>query len=58
MQAIEAIQRAFTYKITEVQHLNYWERLQRTKIILSTDTPRTLNNFIYMEDNTAYSVKY
>ena len=27
IQAIEAIQRTFTYKITEVQHLNYWERL-------------------------------
>ena len=27
IQAIEAIQRSFTYKITEVQHLNYWERL-------------------------------
>ena len=26
IQAIEAIQRTFTYKITEVQHLNYWER--------------------------------
>ena len=25
--AIEAIQRMFTYKITEVQHLNYFERL-------------------------------
>ena len=23
----EAIQRTFTYKITEAQHLNYWERL-------------------------------
>ena len=27
IQAIEAIQRTFAYKITEVQHLNYWERL-------------------------------
>ena len=24
IQAIESIQRTFTYKITEVQHLNYW----------------------------------
>ena len=31
-QAIEAIQRTFTYKITEVQHLNYWERLQELKL--------------------------
>ena len=27
IQAIEDIQRTLTYKITEVQHLNYWERL-------------------------------
>ena len=27
IQAIETIQRTFTYKISEVQHLNYWERL-------------------------------
>ena len=27
IQAIEAIQRTFAYKITEVQHLNYWESL-------------------------------
>ena len=27
IHAIEAIQRTFTYKITEVEHLNYWERL-------------------------------
>ena len=32
IQAIEAIQRTFTYKITEVQHLNYFE----TQIVLST----------------------
>ena len=31
IQAIEAIQRTFTYKITEVQHLNYWERLHELK---------------------------
>ena len=30
-QAIEAIQQTFTYKITEVHHLNYWERLQELK---------------------------
>ena len=32
IQAIEAIQRTFTYKITEVQHLNYWERLHEHKL--------------------------
>ena len=31
IQAIEAIQRTFTYKITEIQHLNYWERLHELK---------------------------
>ena len=32
IQAIEAIQRMFTYKITELQHLNYWERLHELKL--------------------------
>ena len=32
IKAIEAIQRTFTYKITEVQHLNYWERLHELKL--------------------------
>ena len=32
IQAIEAIQRTLTYKITEVQHLNYWERLHEVKL--------------------------
>ena len=31
IQAIEAIQRTFTCKITEVHHLNYWERLHELK---------------------------
>ena len=30
--AIEAIQWAFTYKITEVYRLNYWERLHEIKL--------------------------
>ena len=30
--SIEAIERTFTYKITEVQHLNYWERLLELKL--------------------------
>ena len=38
IQAIEAIQRTFTYKITEVQHLNYWERLHKLKLY-SPETP-------------------
>ena len=32
IQGIEAIQRTFTYKIAEVQHLNYWERLHEIKL--------------------------
>ena len=32
IQAIEAIQRTFSYKITEVQHLNYWKRLHELKL--------------------------
>ena len=32
IQAIEAIQRTFRYKITEVQLLNYWERLHEIKL--------------------------
>ena len=32
IQAIEAVQRTFTYKIPEVQHLNYWERLHKLKL--------------------------
>ena len=32
IQAIEAIQRTFTYKITEVQHLNYRERVHELKL--------------------------
>ena len=32
IQAIEAIQRTVTYKITEVQHLNNWERLHELKL--------------------------
>ena len=32
IQAIDAIQRTLTYKITEVQHLNYSERLHELKL--------------------------
>ena len=38
IQAIEAIQRTFTSKITEIQHINHWERLH-AQIILSPETP-------------------
>ena len=37
IKAIEAIQRTFTYKITEVQLLNYWERLCKLKLTPSRD---------------------
>ena len=59
MQDIKAIQRTFTYKITEGHHLNYWERLHElNNIVLSPETPWTLYNLIYLEDNTAYGAKY
>ena len=32
IRAIEAIQRTFTYKVTEEQHLNYWGRLHELKL--------------------------
>ena len=32
IQAIEAFLRTLTYKVTEVQHLNYWERLHELKL--------------------------
>ena len=32
IQAIKAIRQTFTYKITEVLHINYWERLQELKL--------------------------
>ena len=32
IQAFKAIQRTFIYKITEVQHLNYLERLHELKL--------------------------
>ena len=37
IQAIEAIQRTFTYKITEVQHLNYWKDCTNSNCTLSRD---------------------
>ena len=38
IQAIEAIQRTLTYKITEVQHLYNWERLHELKLSSLTET--------------------
>ena len=57
IQAIEAIQRTFTYKITEVKHLKLLGKL-RTQIVLSSETLWTLYNYIYLEDNTAYGAEY
>ena len=45
LQAIEAIQRAFTYKITEVQHLNYCERLH--ELTLSRDAVHVILLYIF-----------
>ena len=55
IQAIEAIQRMFTFKIVEVQHLKYFERLH--ELVLSPKTSWTLYNYIHLEDNTAYGAK-
>ena len=56
IQAIETIQQTFTYKITEVQHLNYWKRLHKLK--LYSLQRWMLYNYIYLEDNTVYGAKY
>ena len=59
IRAIEAIQQTFTYKITEVQHLNYWERLHELKLYsLQRGHERYIIIYIYLEDNTAYGTKY
>ena len=47
LQVIEAIQRTFTYKITEVQQLKLLGKTARTQIVLSAETPFTLYNYIY-----------
>ena len=54
IQAIETIQRTFTHKITEV----LLGKTARTQIMLSPQTPWTLYNYIYLEDNSAYGAKY
>ena len=61
IKAIEAIQRTFTYKITELQDLNYSGKdlysLHTTQIILPPQTPWKLYNYIYLEGNTAYGTQ-
>ena len=59
IQAIEAIQQTFTYKITEVQHLNYWEILHELKLyFIQRRRERYIIMYIYLGDNTAYGAKY
>ena len=55
IQAIEAIQRTFTYKITEVHHLNYWERLHEFKLY-SLQRRRKRCIIIYIWKITQYMV--
>ena len=56
IQASEAIQRTFTYKITEVQHLNYWERLHELKLY-SLQRRREHYIIIYIWKITQHMVK-
>ena len=57
-QVIEAIQRTFTYKIIEVQHLNYRERLHELKLYpLHRRRERYIITYIW-KINTSYGVKY
>ena len=51
--------------LTNVYIQNNWstalkllEKTARTQIVLSPETPWTLYNYIYLEDNTAYGTKY
>ena len=53
--SIEAMQRTFTYKITEVQHLNYWERLHELKLY-SLQRRRELYIIIYIWKITQHMV--
>ena len=50
---------------TNVYIQNHWStalkllgKTERTQIALSPETPWTLYNYIYLEDNTAYGAKY
>ena len=61
IKGIVAIQRTFTYKISEVHHLKNWERLLEltdSNYTLPRDAVNVIYNDIYLEDNTAYGVKY
>ena len=68
IQVIEAIQRMFTYKITEVQHLNYWERLNELKLYsLQRRRERYINIYIWkitqhmvpnIDDTIGHTVAY
>ena len=55
IQAIEAIQRTFTYKISEVQRLNYWERLHELKLY-SLQRRRERYIIIYIRKITQHMV--
>ena len=58
IQAIEAIQRTLTYKITEVQHLNRWERLHE---LILYSLQRRLERYIIIYifgNNKTYGAKY
>ena len=55
IQAIKAIQRTFTYKITEVQHLNYYERLHELKLY-SLQRRRERYIIIYIWKTTQHMV--
>ena len=57
IQAIEAIQRTFPYKITEVQHLNNWERLHKLKLY-SLQRRGELYIIIYIWKVTQHMVLY
>ena len=58
IQDIEASQRKFTYKVTEVQHLNYWERLHELNFYsLQRCTERCTIIYIW-KMHTPYGAKY
>ena len=57
IQATEDIKRTFTYKITEVQHLNYWERLHELKLY-SLQRRRERYIIIYVWKITQLTVPY
>ena len=50
-----AIQRTFTYETTEVQHLNYWERLHK-RILYSIERRRNRYIITYIWKITQHTV--